>query len=111
MFFLGAVVFQFGFTMFECVYSHVLKGVLYYGGASKGSLIRLFRRPHITCLITYYSSLRGYCSYSVCVQHGGHIVLFETATDSLRSHDSLSEQFLVLAESSRPGDKLSSDGC
>jgi hypothetical protein len=44
-FFLSAVVFQTGFTMFECVYSHVLKDVLYFGGASQETLIRLFPPP------------------------------------------------------------------
>lgn len=45
IFFLGAVVFQFGFTLFECVYSHVLKNTLYYGGASEEFLLRLFPPP------------------------------------------------------------------
>lgn len=41
----GAVIFQAGFTMFECVYSHVLKNVLYFGGASQSVLERLFPAP------------------------------------------------------------------
>jgi hypothetical protein len=44
-FFLSAVVFQIGFTMFECVYSHVLKDVLYFGGAQQETLMRLFPPP------------------------------------------------------------------
>ena len=42
---LGGVVFQTGFTSFECVYSHILKNVLYFGGASKQVLERLFPAP------------------------------------------------------------------
>ena len=41
---LGAV-FQGGFTMFECVYSHVLKIVLFFGGASESVLNRLYPAP------------------------------------------------------------------
>lgn len=43
--FLGGVVFQAGFTFFECVYSHVLKDILFYGGASQSTLERLFPAP------------------------------------------------------------------
>lgn len=43
--FLGGAVFQFGFTFFECVYSHILKNVLFYGGASEATLLRLFPAP------------------------------------------------------------------
>ena len=42
---LGAVVFQLGFTLFECVYSHVLKNILVFGGAPQDLLIRLFPPP------------------------------------------------------------------
>jgi hypothetical protein len=42
---LGGVVFQAGFTTFECVYSHVLKNMLFFGGASKQVLERLFPAP------------------------------------------------------------------
>jgi hypothetical protein len=41
----AGVVFQTGFTMFECVYSHVLKVALFYGGASPTLLERLFPAP------------------------------------------------------------------
>jgi len=44
-FFLSAVVFQAGFTLFESVYSHVLKNILYFGGASQSLLLRLFPPP------------------------------------------------------------------
>ena len=44
VFFVG-VVFQTGFTLFECVYSHVLKDLLFYGGASRQILERLFPAP------------------------------------------------------------------
>lgn len=75
VFFLGAVVFQFGFTMFECVYSHVLKGALYYGGASEGLLIRLFPPPayhlpdnllfEFTGLLQLFGLLAAWWSYRV----------------------------------------------
>lgn len=45
VFFLSAVVFQFGFTMFECVYSHVLKDILFFAGAPQEFLLRLFPPP------------------------------------------------------------------
>jgi hypothetical protein len=45
VFFLSAVVFQVGFTIFECVYSHVLKDVLYFAGAPQEMLLRLFPPP------------------------------------------------------------------
>lgn len=41
----GGTFFQAGFTLFECVYSHVLKGALFYGGASRSTLERLFPPP------------------------------------------------------------------
>ncbi len=43
--FAGGVVFQTGFTLFECVYSHILKLVLFFGGASQTTLARLFPAP------------------------------------------------------------------
>lgn len=43
--FLTAVVFQTGFTLFECVYSHVLKNILYFGGAPQTFLERLYPPP------------------------------------------------------------------
>ena len=45
VFFLGAVVFQTGFTLFECVYSHVLKNMLYFAGASQSILEELYPLP------------------------------------------------------------------
>ncbi|MDH3379235.1 MAG: hypothetical protein OEQ39_20105 [Gammaproteobacteria bacterium] len=42
---LGGVVFQAGFTTFESVYSHVLKNILFFGGASQQFLGRLFPAP------------------------------------------------------------------
>ena len=41
----GGVVFQTGFTLFECVYSHLLKILLFFGGASQAVLERLFPAP------------------------------------------------------------------
>ena len=43
--FLTAVVFQTGFTLFECVYSHVLKNVLYFGGVPQPILEWLYPAP------------------------------------------------------------------
>jgi hypothetical protein len=42
---LGGAIFQFGFTAFECVYSHVLKNLLFFGGAAESTLLRLFPPP------------------------------------------------------------------
>jgi hypothetical protein len=42
---LGGVVFQMGFTLFEAVYSHVLKNFLYFGGATQAILDRLYPAP------------------------------------------------------------------
>jgi hypothetical protein len=44
-FFLGAVVFQSGFTLFECVYSHVMKDILYFGGVPESLLLKLYPPP------------------------------------------------------------------
>ncbi|MBT8081904.1 MAG: hypothetical protein KJP08_09530 [Gammaproteobacteria bacterium] len=41
----SGVVFQAGFTLFECVYSHVLKNILFFGGVSQEVLLRLFPAP------------------------------------------------------------------
>ena len=43
--FLAAVIFQTGFTLFECVYSHVLKNILYFGGAPQSLLEWLYPAP------------------------------------------------------------------
>jgi len=40
-----AVIFQAGFTMFECVYSHVLKNILYFGGMPQATLEQLYPSP------------------------------------------------------------------
>jgi hypothetical protein len=42
---LGGVIFQVGFTMFECMYSHILKNILFFGGASQKVLEQLFPPP------------------------------------------------------------------
>lgn len=44
-FFFGAVIFQAGFILFECVYSHVLKNILYFGGASQSLLNKMYPAP------------------------------------------------------------------
>ena len=43
--FVTAVVFQTGFTLFECVYSHVLKNVLFFGGLPRTVLERMYPAP------------------------------------------------------------------
>lgn len=45
LFFSGAVIFQAGFIMFECVYSHVLKNILFFAGVSLSILERLYPAP------------------------------------------------------------------
>ena len=45
IFLFSAVIFQAGFIMFECVYSHVLKNMLYFGGLSQSILERLYPSP------------------------------------------------------------------
>ena len=40
-----AVFFQTGFILFEAVYSHVLKNILYFGGVSQPTLQKLFPPP------------------------------------------------------------------
>jgi hypothetical protein len=45
LFLLSAVIFQAGFVTFECVYSHVLKNILFFGGASEVLLKTLFPAP------------------------------------------------------------------
>ena len=42
---LAGGIFQFGFTFFECIYSHVLKNILFFSGASQAMLLRLFPPP------------------------------------------------------------------
>ena len=45
LFLFAAVIFQAGFVTFECVYSHVLKNILFFGGASDAMLSTLFPSP------------------------------------------------------------------
>ena len=45
IFLFSAVIFQAGFIMFECVYSHVLKNMLYFGGLSQSILEQLYPSP------------------------------------------------------------------
>ena len=45
LFLMSAVIFQAGFVTFECVYSHVLKNILFFGGASDNILNTLFPSP------------------------------------------------------------------
>ena len=40
-----AVFFQAGFTLFECVYSHVLKDILFFSGVSRPTLELLYPPP------------------------------------------------------------------
>lgn len=45
IFLFSAVIFQAGFIVFECVYSHVLKNLLFFGGMSTKNLNQLFPSP------------------------------------------------------------------
>ena len=45
IFFLFAVIFQTGFILFECVYSHILKNIFYFSGMSQSTLERLYPVP------------------------------------------------------------------
>ena len=45
IFLFGTVIFQAGFILFECVYSHVLKNIFYFGGISQSSLEHLYPAP------------------------------------------------------------------
>ena len=45
IFLFGAVIFQAGFILFECVYSHVLKNIFYFGGISQSILEHLYPAP------------------------------------------------------------------
>lgn len=45
MFFFSAVIFQAGFIIFECIYSHVLKNVLFFSGIPKYILETLYPPP------------------------------------------------------------------
>ena len=45
LFLVGAVIFQAGFVTFECVYSHILKNILFFGGSSEALLHTLFPSP------------------------------------------------------------------
>ena len=40
-----AVIFQTGFILFECVYSHVLKNIFYFGGVPQTILDQLYPAP------------------------------------------------------------------
>jgi len=44
-FLFSAVIFQAGFIMFECVYSHVLKNIFFFAGMSKSTLEKLYPAP------------------------------------------------------------------
>jgi hypothetical protein len=45
IFLLCAVFFQSGFIMFECVYSHVIKNILFFGGVPQSILDTLYPAP------------------------------------------------------------------
>lgn len=45
LFLFSAVIFQAGFVFFECVYSHVLKNILFFGGMPQSILERLYPTP------------------------------------------------------------------
>jgi len=45
LFLFSAVIFQAGFVIFECVYSHVLKNILFFSGAPESVLAKLYPSP------------------------------------------------------------------
>ena len=45
LFMFSAVIFQAGFVAFECVYSHVLKNILFFSGVSESVLESLYPTP------------------------------------------------------------------
>ena len=45
LFLLSAVIFQTGFIIFECVYSHVLKNIFFFGGMPQSILKILYPSP------------------------------------------------------------------
>lgn len=59
VFFLSAVVFQFGFTMFECVYSHVVKDILFFTGVPQEILLRLYPPPAYHLPDNFFFELTG----------------------------------------------------
>ena len=76
---LGGVIFQAGFTLFECVYSHVLKNILFFGGASQDVLEWLFPAPayhlpdNLLFELTGIAQLAGFwaalCAWRVFAQY------------------------------------------
>ena len=76
---LSAVVFQLGFTLFECVYSHVLKNILFFGGGSEDLLFRLYPPPayhlpdnlvfEITGLLQLVGLLAAWWAFQVVRDH------------------------------------------
>ena len=45
LFVVGAVFLQAGFTLFECVYSHILKDILFFAGTSRAVLEQMYPAP------------------------------------------------------------------
>ena len=45
LFYFSAVIFQAGFIMFECVYSHVFKNILFFSGVPQSILEKLYPAP------------------------------------------------------------------
>ena len=45
LFLFSAVIFQAGFIMFECIYSHVLKNILFFSGVPLSTLEKLYPSP------------------------------------------------------------------
>ncbi|MFZ9052835.1 MAG: hypothetical protein ACO22K_07435 [Woeseiaceae bacterium] len=80
--FFGGVIFQTGFTTFECVYSHLLKNILFFGGASHVFLERLFPAPayhlpdNLLFELTGVAQLAGFwaawSAWCVFAQHSPH---------------------------------------
>ena len=78
----GGVIFQTGFTIFECVYSHFLKNVFFFGGASQEFLEQLFPVPtyhlpdNLLFELTGVAQLAGFwaawCAWCAFAQHSPH---------------------------------------
>ena len=59
LFLFSAVIFQAGFVMFECVYSHVLKNILFFSGSSEPLLERLYPAPAYHLPDNFFFELSG----------------------------------------------------
>lgn len=78
----GGMIFQAGFTIFECVYSHILKNILFFGGAPAQLLQKLFPAPayhlpdNLLFEMTGIAQLAGlwaaWCAWRVFAHYSSH---------------------------------------